>query len=192
MIENQSAKTLGDNSPTDKKQEEFNELVSQISADLESGKKVDWDGLKTRYPQHAQDLSEIRPAMDALRNLKLAQTETSQPEPVPTIANQILGDFQIHREIGRGGMGVVYEAQQISIPRRVALKILPLAELIDEKALLRFKNEVTAIATLQHPHIVSVYAIGEERGVHYYAMQLVQGQSLAAGHPGIKEPDTHQ
>ena len=82
-----------------------------------------------------------------LRNLKLAQTETSQPEPVATIANQTLGDFQIHREIGRGGMGVVYEAQQISISRRVALKILPLAELIDEHAMQRFKNEVAAIAT---------------------------------------------
>jgi serine/threonine protein kinase len=180
MIENQSANTLGDRMSADKKQNEFNELVSQISADLESGKKVDWDQLKTRYPQYAQDLIEIRPAMDALRNLKLAQTETSRSEPMATIANQILGDFQIHREIGRGGMGVVYEAHQISIPRRVALKILPLAELIDDKALLRFKNEVAAIATLEHPHIVSVYSIGEERGVHYFAMQLVHGQSLAA------------
>ncbi len=133
MIENQSAKTFRDNPPTDKQQEEFNELVSQISADLESGKKVDWDQLKSRYPQHAHDLSEIRPAMDALRKLKVAQTETSQLQPVATIANQTLGDFQIHREIGRGGMGVVYEAQQLSIPRRVALKILPLAELIDER-----------------------------------------------------------
>ncbi len=65
MIENQSAKTLRDDPRAEKKQNEFNELVSQISADLESGQKVDWDGLKTRHPQNAHDLSEIRPVMDA-------------------------------------------------------------------------------------------------------------------------------
>ena len=78
-----------------------------------------------------------------------------------------------------GGMGLVYEAEQLSMGRRVALKILPMASTLQHKALERFRNEVRAAAMLDHPNIVSVYSVGEERGVHYYAMQLIRGQSLA-------------
>ncbi len=77
-------------------------------------------------------------------------------------------------------MGVVYEAEQISLRRRVALKVLPFASALDPKQLQRFKNESMAAAHLHHPNIVPVYAVGCERGVHYYAMQLIDGQSLAA------------
>jgi serine/threonine protein kinase len=91
-----------------------------------------------------------------------------------------LGDFRLIREVGRGGMGVVYEAEQISLRRRVALKVLPFASAIDPRRLQRFKNEAAAAANLRHEHIVPVHAVGCERGVHYYAMQFVDGQSLAA------------
>jgi tetratricopeptide (TPR) repeat protein len=77
-------------------------------------------------------------------------------------------------------MGVVYEAEQISLGRRVALKVLPLAAALDPRHLQRFKNEAQAAAHLQHQHIVPVYAVGCERGMHYYAMQFIDGQSLAA------------
>jgi serine/threonine protein kinase len=90
-----------------------------------------------------------------------------------------LGDFRLLREIGRGGMGVVYEAEQISLRRRVALKVLPFAAALDAKQLQRFKNEALAAAGLQHPHIVPVHAVGSDRGVHYYAMQFIEGKSLA-------------
>jgi hypothetical protein len=90
-----------------------------------------------------------------------------------------LGDYQIVREVGRGGMGVVYEAVQISLGRRVALKVLPFAAAMDAKQLQRFKNEAQAAAHLQHQHIVPVYAVGCERGVHFYAMQFIEGQTLA-------------
>ena len=83
------------------------------------------------------------------------------------------------REIGRGGMGVVYEAEQLSLGRRVALKVLPFAAMLDKQQLTRFKNEARAAATLDHPNIVAIYSVGVERGVHYYAMQLIEGQSLA-------------
>jgi hypothetical protein len=79
----------------------------------------------------------------------------------------ILGDFRILREIGRGGMGVVYEAEQISLGRRVALKILPFAAALDPKQLQRFKNEAQAAAHLHHTNIVPVFGVGCERGVHY-------------------------
>src|SRR5437879_4735015 len=81
--------------------------------------------------------------------------------------------------MGRGGMGVVYEAVQISLGRRVALKVLPFAATLDPKQLQRFKNEAQAAAQLHHTSIVPVYAVGCERGVHYYAMQYIEGQTLA-------------
>ena len=89
------------------------------------------------------------------------------------------GKYEIEREIGRGAMGIVYEAEQISLRRRVALKMLPFAALLDERRLARFTNEAQAAAQLHHPHIVPVHAIGVDRGIHYYAMQYVEGQTLA-------------
>src|SRR5207237_1483102 len=91
-----------------------------------------------------------------------------------------LGDFRILREVGRGGMGLVYEAEQISLGRRVALKVLPFAATMDPRQLQRFENEARAAASLEHPHIVPVYGVGCERGVHYYAMKFIEGQTLTA------------
>src|SRR5262249_5830833 len=91
-----------------------------------------------------------------------------------------LGDFRLLREVGRGGMGVVYEAEQLSLGRRVALKVLPFAATLDERQLQRFKNEARAAASLEHPHIVPVYGVGCERGVYYYAVRFIDGLSLAA------------
>lgn len=93
--------------------------------------------------------------------------------------SRFLGDYRILREIGCGGMGVVYEAEQISLHRRVALKILPFAAVLDPKHLQRFNNEAVAAASLKHPNIVGVHAVGCERGVHYYAMEYVEGRTLA-------------
>ena len=95
-------------------------------------------------------------------------------------ALQTIGDYRLVREIGRGGMGVVYEAGQVSLRRRVALKILPFTSAHDAKQIGRFKNEAQAAAQVQHPNIVPVFAVGEENGVHYYAMQLIDGQSLTS------------
>ncbi len=91
-----------------------------------------------------------------------------------------LGDFRIVREVGRGGMGVVYEAEQVSLQRRVALKVLPFAATLDPRRLLRFQNEARAAGQLHHTNIVPVHAVGCERGFHYYAMQFIEGQTLAA------------
>lgn len=100
--------------------------------------------------------------------------EDAQPEPV-----QQLGDFELLREIGRGGMGIVYEARQVSLKRRVALKVLPPTFAIAPQAIQRFQREAHAAAKLHHTNIVPVYAIGQERGHHFYVMELVEGQSLA-------------
>jgi len=90
---------------------------------------------------------------------------------------RMLGDFRVLRELGRGGMGIVYEAQQVSMGRKVALKILPLAAVVDPRHVRRFKNEVQAAALLQHQNIVPVYSVGCEHGIHFYAMQYVEGHT---------------
>jgi Protein kinase domain len=89
-----------------------------------------------------------------------------------------LGDFELIREIGRGGMGVVYEARQISLNRKVALKVLGPGLGLTARAVDRFQHEAEAAARLHHTHIVPVYATGAEDGVHYYAMELIDGPSL--------------
>jgi serine/threonine protein kinase len=101
-----------------------------------------------------------------------------------------LGDFKILRELGRGGMGIVYEAQQLSLGRRVALKVLSFASGLDPIRLQRFRNEAQAAAQLHHTHIVPVYAVGVDRGVHFYAMQLIDGLSLAQVVESIKRSKT--
>ncbi len=94
-------------------------------------------------------------------------------------AKGLLGDFLIVRVIGRGGMGVVYEAVQKSLNRRVALKILPMTSADDPRKLRRFQIEAQAAALLNDPHIVPVHLVGSENGVHFYAMQLIEGRTLA-------------
>ncbi len=91
-----------------------------------------------------------------------------------------LGDFELLREIGRGGMGVVYEARQVSLNRPVALKLLPPGLGLTPQAVQRFQREAQAAAKLHHTHIVPVYAVGETDGSHYYAMELIDGQPLTA------------
>src|SRR5262245_54794414 len=83
------------------------------------------------------------------------------PSPIsPDVApGQTLGDFRLLREIGRGGMGVVYEAEQVSLGRRVALKVLPPASALDPRRLQRFRNEAQAAALLHHTNIVPLHAV---------------------------------
>lgn len=146
-------------------------------AELEAGRRPDRQAFLSRTPELAEQLSECFDGIDLAQSLR-------PPVPIPQLQPEFtaspVGDFQILNEIGRGGMGVVYEAIQLSLGRRVALKVLPFATALDAKHLQRFKNEATAAAQLHHTHIVPVYAVGCERGVHFYAMQLIEGRSLAA------------
>jgi serine/threonine protein kinase len=91
---------------------------------------------------------------------------------------QLLGDFELVRELGHGGMGVVYEARQVSLNRRVALKVLFGGLGLTPKAVQRFHREAEAAARLHHTNIVPIYATGDQDGTHFYAMELVDGPSL--------------
>ena len=90
------------------------------------------------------------------------------------------GDFRIVREIGKGGMGIVYEAEQVSLGRHVALKVLPMSMLIDAEAKRRFEREAKSAAKLHHTNIVPIFGVGEQDGMPYYVMQFIQGQGLDA------------
>jgi WD40 repeat protein/serine/threonine protein kinase len=157
-------------------------LVGQVADEFlrrqRDGEQPQVEEYLIRYPQ-AADL--LRNVLTSLRLLDLSQASAAPAaEAGPREATGTLGDFRIIREIGRGGMGVVYEADQISLSRRVALKVLPFAAALDAKQLQRFKNEAQAAAHLQHTNIVPVYYVGCERGVHFYAMQFIDGQTVAA------------
>ena len=91
-----------------------------------------------------------------------------------------LGEFRLLREVGRGGMGVVYEAEQESLGRRVALKVLPANMLTDPKQARRFEREARSAARLHHTNIVPVFGVGQHEGTHFYVMQFIQGQGLDA------------
>ncbi|KAA5539172.1 serine/threonine protein kinase [Roseiconus nitratireducens] len=137
--------------------------------------------VETYLAEHADIAASLRPALQGLAMVHRAGEPTG-PSAVSTDSDftaKPVGDFQIIGELGRGGMGVVYEAIQMSLGRRVALKVLPFASGLDEVRLQRFRNEAFAAAALHHTNIVPVYAVGSDRGVHYYAMQLIEGQTLA-------------
>ncbi len=100
------------------------------------------------------------------------------PQALPSAVPERLGEFHILREVGRGGMGVVYEAIQESLNRHVALKVLPFSSLLGPTQLERFRREARAAAGLHHTNIVPVFGVGEDSGVHFFAMQYIEGQSL--------------
>jgi hypothetical protein len=133
-------------------------------AELEAGRTPDRAALLAEYADVAGPLA------DCLGGLELLRTAAVPDDP------RRLGDFRLVREIGRGGMGIVHEAEQLSLGRRVAVKVLPAAGGGD---LRRFRHEAKAAALLSHPNIVPVYAVGEANGTHFIAMRLIEGWSLA-------------
>jgi serine/threonine protein kinase/WD40 repeat protein len=159
-------------------------VLEAYLAELERGVPPHPDELLARHPDLAEPLKAYLASLDFLHRAALSLHGPPRPEPAadePDAPGRLgdLGDFRILREVGRGGMGIVYEAEQISLGRRVALKVLPFAATMDPRQLQRFQNEARAAASLEHQHIVPVYGVGCERGVHYYAMKFIDGQSLA-------------
>ena len=159
-------------------QEELSRILEDYLADLERGVRRDPTELIAAHPDLAEPLKLYLDSLDFLHKAAVDLGGESATPPADGWQHKELGDFKIEREIGRGGMGIVYAAEQMSIRRQVALKVLPFAAVLDQKQIARFNNEAQAAGQLNHPHIVPVYSVGCERGVHYYSMQLIEGQSL--------------
>ena len=159
------------------------ELLAEEFADrLRRGETPSLSEYVGKYPQHADQIRKVFPALVLMEQLKPiagdltgdfvgARSEESQPL-------KRLGDYRIVREVGRGGMGVVYEAEQISLGRHVALKVLPSAAMLRPTYLERFRREAKAAARLHHTNIVPVFGVGESDGVLFYAMQFIGGEGL--------------
>jgi eukaryotic-like serine/threonine-protein kinase len=153
--------------------------AQEYLAALEAGQRPDRQVFVARFPEVARELAPYLEALDLLHPGDGGGKSLGLDAPDAELPAEPLGDFCIVRKIGRGGMGIVYEAVQRSLGRRVALKVLPFAAALEPRQLQRFQNEAQAAAQLHHPNIVPVHFVGCERGVHYYAMQLIDGQNLA-------------
>lgn len=158
-------------------QQEIAELLDRYASYLEQGDETGAASLLDAHPELSDSwgthLESLRALCRATRAIGPKKNGSA-----PEVDESILGDYRLNREIGRGGMGIVYEATQLSLRRSVALKVLPFAAVLDQQQVARFRNEAQAAASLHHPHIVPVFAVGCERGVHYYSMQLIDGQTL--------------
>ena len=133
----------------------------------------------SNHPDLAEEILELFPAMAAMERLKARGERTSDGSAsLGPVKLERLGDFRIIREVGRGGMGIVFEAEQESLGRRVALKVLPRQALLERRHLARFKREARLASRLHHTNIVQVYGVGDEDGFHYYVMQFVRGVGL--------------
>jgi serine/threonine protein kinase len=131
-----------------------------------------------RYPEFAAELAEFFAGREQLERLATPLREVADGDPAGERGPARLGEYRILREVGRGGMGVVYEAVQESLGRHVALKVLPTHALLSAEQRERFRREARAAALLHHSNIVPVFGVGQDCGVHFYAMQFIHGQSL--------------
>jgi len=143
----------------------LDDLAAQFTEQLRQGQQPRIEDYVTRLPERAE---ELRAALEAV-----ALMEQHKPRRQGVSR---LGEYRIRREIGRGGMGIVYEADHEALGRRVAIKLLP--GLADARARERFRREALAAARLHHTNIVPIFDVGEHDGQCFYVMQLIHGQSL--------------
>ena len=159
--------------------EEIHRLLEEYEEIVASGHSISISEFAERYPAAKAELMRLLPVAEFLGGIRVGESLPTSGKPVDVLPWKTLGDFQIVREIGRGGMGIVYEARQVSLDRRVALKLLPFAGLLSERQLQRFKNEARAAASLRHSHIVNVLGVGVDRSIHYYAMDFIDGADVS-------------
>lgn len=163
-------------------------LAEEFIERYRQGQRPSLSEYADRNPELAERIRQLFPALVMIEELGPGDADASGVSAAriragvaenPPLGRRV-GDYQLLREIGRGGMGVVYQAEQLALRRTVALKVLPLYVAGDTKALERFRREAQAAARLHHSNIVPVFEVGHADGVHYYAMQFIQGQGLDA------------
>ena len=165
-------------SPDSRDYGRFDELAEEFAKRHRRGERPTLEEYVDRLPGMANEIREMFPALVEFERINEdARGEAIKHQSTAPRLRE-LGDYRIVREIGRGGMGVVYEAEQVSLGRRVALKVLPNQVVGDPTVLARFRREAKAAARLHHTNIVPVFEVGLEGDVAFYAMQFIQGQGL--------------
>jgi eukaryotic-like serine/threonine-protein kinase len=160
----------------------FDAIAEQFTVQCRCGDSPSIDEYAEKHPEFAEQIRRLFPAIETIERLgvlaKIEQTSAQRSAHFRKPAAERLGDYRLVREVGSGGMGVVYEAIQESLGRRVAVKVLSRSAPLDEKHILRFRREARTAARLHHTNIVPVFGSGEQDGQHYYVMQFIQGIGL--------------
>jgi serine/threonine protein kinase len=164
--------------------EPIEELVESFLARFRAGQRPSLTEFTAAHPELADQIRGLFPALLELEQAGSAIGPAMRPDAPGATARRTtlesLGDYRIIREVGWGGMGVVYEAIQESLGRHVALKVVSPWARADARQIERFRREARAAARLHHTNIVPVFGVGEEGGHRYYAMQFIHGQGLDA------------
>ena len=169
-------------------QDSLDAVIAGYMLAVEAGEVPNRQEWLDRHPEHADALRTFFADLDSVDRVTSPLRLAAQPEATgavdadgqaapPTV--RYFGDYEIQEELGRGGMGVVYRARQVSLNRPVALKLLRAGVLADDAELRRFQNEAEAVALLDHPGIVPIYEVGQHEGRRYFSMKLIEGGSLA-------------
>lgn len=179
--------------PSEHEQRFQEALVAAVEA-AESGEAARRDAVLARYPEFTTELREffaersnverlaqpLRPPAGLAADAPTTGLgERAAAAPLPGTKVGYFGDYELLEEIGRGGMGVVYRARQVSLKRIVALKMILTGQLADDADVRRFHAEAQAAAKLDHAGIVTVFEVGKHEGHHYFSMAYVEGESLA-------------
>src|SRR5262245_1207508 len=171
---------MSDNDPS--VADPFGRIADEFVEAFRRGQRPSVEEFARRYPEHSDEIRDMLPALVLMEKAKADDDTPGQERPAtaPAAAPPLsqFGDYQLLREVGRGGMGVVYEAQQLSLGRHVAIKVLPPHALLDPRQLGRFQREARSAAKLHHTNIVPVFGVGEQDGLHYYVMQFIPGLGL--------------
>ncbi|QEG24432.1 serine/threonine-protein kinase [Mariniblastus fucicola] len=164
------------------KDELLDKIVEDYTRRTRAGKTPEIAVYKRKYPDLADEIDDLLSSVAMIEGLKAETKSRSDDGNSKRNADlsglKQLGDYVLIREVGRGGMGVVFEAVHQSLGRRVAIKVMLEQELESEKQIARFRREAQAAAKLHHTNIVSVFGVGETRGYHYYVMEYIDGISL--------------
>ncbi|MCM2370303.1 serine/threonine-protein kinase [Aporhodopirellula aestuarii] len=154
-------------------------LASDFVARYRNGDRPTVEEYANRHPELSEPIRRVFPLVLSVEKVKIDQQ--SESDGSATLAGRVLerlGDFRLVREIGRGGMGIVYEAEQESLGRRVAIKVLPKQSLLNDDALQSFRREASTAAAMHHSNIVPIFGTGQCEGTHFLVMQLIRGESL--------------
>jgi serine/threonine protein kinase len=173
---------VDDKPPTDSEDALLEALGDEFAQRLRRGESPSISKYADANPKFADEIRELLPSILMMEQLAMGRERQRVAKKTNHVASchdpERLGDYAIVRRIGQGGMGIVYEAVHQSLDRRVAVKVLPPQLSASQRHVARFVREAKAAARLHHTNIVPVFGVGEDKGTHFYVMQLIDGRGL--------------